>query len=171
MINLSDCEKKLLARGPSYCVLKSVKEEGFCCCLEEAIVKHKWETIDDDEEGKVENGDFPESEVISDEEMKEMERLRLLAEEMAAESRTSYDSKNNKFNMNKQKVTDFKKNSRVILPRAQSGEKESKLEVARVELLEEHRIWVKTHCNCRTEQLLNLSREEMEGFEIETETC
>ena len=48
VINLSDCERKLLARGPNYCILKSVNEEGFCCCLESAIVKHKWETYDDD---------------------------------------------------------------------------------------------------------------------------
>ena len=41
--------------------------------------------------------------------------------------------------MQKKRVTDYKKNSRVVLPRAQSNEKESKLEVLRMELLEEHR--------------------------------
>ena len=45
--------------------MKSVKEEGFCCVLEEAIVKHKWETIDDDEED--EQVDPAALEVISDE--------------------------------------------------------------------------------------------------------
>ena len=47
--------------------------------------------------------------------------------------------------MNKEKVTDIKKNSMVLLPRVQSGEKESKVGVARVEHLEEHRKCVKTH--------------------------
>ena len=50
------------------------------------------------------------------------------------------------------------------MPRAQSSEKESKLEVARIELMEEHAKWVKTHCNCKMEQVLNLSAEEIEGL-------
>ena len=50
------------------------------------------------------------------------------------------------------------------MPRAQSTENESKLEVLRVELLEEHRKWVKTHCNCKMEQPMNLSKDEMEGL-------
>ena len=60
---------------------------------------------------------------------------------MSGNARTPYDSKSKSFDLGRQKVTDYKKNSRVTLPRAQSSEKESKLEVAR----EEHAKWVKTH--------------------------
>ena len=52
----------------------------------------------------------------------------------------------------------------MILPRAQSAEKESKLEVLRVELQNEHEEWVKTHCDCKSKQLQNLTKDEIEGL-------
>ena len=76
-INLSDCERKLLMRGPGYCILKSVKEEGFCCALEECIVKQKWECLNEEEDEEP-----PCLEVPSPEELKELERIQALAEEM-----------------------------------------------------------------------------------------
>ena len=57
-----------------------------------------------------------------------------------------------------------RKNRYVILPRAQSAEKESKIEVLRVELQNEHEEWVKTHCDCKSKQLLNLTKEEIKGL-------
>ena len=161
VINLSDCERAILARGPGYCLLKSVKDEEFCCCLETAIVKHKWQCLNDDEES---DPPFLEVPPLSDEEQREADRLSALAEEMAAESRTPYDDREKVFDLRKQKVTDFKKNSRVILPRAQTSEQESKLEVLRVELQNEHEEWVKTHCDCKSKQILNLTKEEIEGL-------
>ena len=116
VISLSACEKKVLARGPGYCVLKSVKEEGFCCSLEEAIVKHKWETMDDDQESE-----DPWLEVVSEEELKEKVRLDALAEEISAESRTPYDATNKKFNLNRQCVTNFKKIRVLFSPRLSPG--------------------------------------------------
>ena len=73
-INLSDCERKLLMRGPGYCILKSVKEEGFCCALEECIVKHKWECLNEEEDEEP-----PCLEVPSPEELKELEKIQALA--------------------------------------------------------------------------------------------
>ena len=49
-------------------------------------------------------------------------------QELAAESRTTFDDKTNTMNLNKKKVTDYRRNSRVVHPRAQSGAKESNLE-------------------------------------------
>ena len=80
------------------------------------------------------------------------------------QSQEFLDDKEKVFDLRKQKVTDYKKNSRVILPRAQSAEKESKLEVLRVELQNEHEEWVKTHCDCKSKQLLNLTKDEIEGL-------
>ena len=62
------------------------------------------------------------------------------------------------------RVTDYKKNSRVVFPRAQSAEQESKLEVMRMELLHHHREWVRSNCNCKGEQQPNLSSEEQSGL-------
>ena len=56
-------------------------------------------------------------------------RLDNLAEELAAESRSVYDEESKSVNLNKLRVTDYKKNSRVILPRAQTNSKEANLEV------------------------------------------
>ena len=89
VIKLSECEKAILARGPGYCLLKSVKNEEFCCCLETAIVKHKWQCLNDDD------SDNEDSDTMSEEEQRESERLAALAEEMAAESRTPYDDREN----------------------------------------------------------------------------
>ena len=103
-INLSDCERTLLKRGPGYCILKSVREEGFCCALEECIVKHKWECLNEEEEDE----DPPSIEVLSPEDRKELERVQALTEEMAASARTLYDSKSKTFDLGKQKVMDYK---------------------------------------------------------------
>ena len=61
-------------------------------------------------------------------------------------------------------MIDYKKNSRVIIPRPQSAEKESKLEVERMELLEQLKKWFKENCNCKGEQLVNPMVEELKGL-------
>ena len=66
--------------------------------------------------------------------------------------------------MNKTKVTDYKKNSHYIFPRAQCTEKESKLEVVTVELMESNKKWVRENCTFKGEQLANLDLEELEGL-------
>jgi hypothetical protein len=61
-------------------------------------------------------------------------------------------------------VTDYKANSRVILPRAQSDVKEGKLQVLRMELMEEGKKWIKTNCDCNGNQQSNLDKEELIGL-------
>ena len=130
-LDISDCEKELLKLGPKYCLLKSCKSESMSCAIESAITKHKWEclNLETDEEPKDQ----------SEEERIEAKRIKDLSEKMGAEARTPFCPKSKTFNLNKKKTTDYKKNSRVILPKAQSAEKESKLEVLRVELEEVHK--------------------------------
>ena len=74
-----------MKRGPGYCILKSVREEGFYCALEECIVKHKWECLNEEDE------DPPSLEVLSPEDLKELESVQAPAEEMAASARIRYD--------------------------------------------------------------------------------
>ena len=68
------------------------------------------------------------------------------------------------FQINRKKVTDFRSNLRVVLPRAQSGIKESNLEVLRRELDQSHRHWMKAHCSCNGDQAMNLDEFELDGL-------
>ena len=146
-----------LARGPKYCLLKSCSKEAMCYSSEVAICKHKWDTMSRSE-------DKSEEATLSEEEKIEAERVHQLSEELAAEAREVFDIRGKVLNMARKRVTDFKKNSRVILPRAQTAEQESKLEVLRMELLQEHKKWMTENCNCRGEQTMNLSIEEARGL-------
>ena len=101
---------------------------------------------------------------MTEEEKEEDDRVRQLSEELAAEAREVFNHKGKVFNMQRKRVTDYKRNSRVILPRAQTIDQESKLEVLRVELLEEHKKWVAQNCNHEGNQLMNISEEELKGL-------
>ena len=78
-IVLNDDEKKLLARGPKYCLLKSCSEEAMCCSIEVGICKHKWDCLPHDvgEEG----GQAP-GELLSEEDRLENERVPQLSVEI-----------------------------------------------------------------------------------------
>ena len=76
---------------------------------------------------------------LSEEERIENERVAQLAEEMSAQTRMVYDSEQDKWDARGLRVTDYKHNSRVIFPKAQSGDKENNLEVLRAEILHQHR--------------------------------
>ena len=76
----------------------------------------------------------------------------------------TFDDKTNTMNLNRKKVTDFRRNSRVVLLRAQSGVKERNLEVLRRELDQSHRHWMKAHCSCNGDQAMNLDEFELDGL-------
>ena len=75
-----------------------------------------------------------------------------------------FDDCNKVFNMGRKRVTDYRKNSCVILARAQTANEESKLEVLRMELQEEHKRWAAKNCDCKGDQAMNLSVEEVRGL-------
>ena len=100
----------------------------------------------------------------SKEEEEDTMRLQQLAEKLAAESRTTFDNKTNTMNLNKKKVSDYCCNSRVVLPRAQSGIKESNLEVLRRELDQSQKHWMKNHCSCKGDQVMNLDEFKLVGL-------
>ena len=155
-VKMSSGEWQFLARGPKYCTVRSCKEEDMRVEVETSILKHKW-----DEMGR--EGD-EEEEDLTPEEVLENERVALLAEEMGAQQRMVFNSKENTWDARGLRVTDYKHNSRVIFPKALPGEKENNLEVLRSELLHHHKEWVAQNCNCKGEQKANLSQVEEEGL-------
>ena len=155
-IELSEDAWALLARGPSYCVVRGCQEEDARVEIETSILKHKCDCMG--QEGEEEKVD------MSEEERTEGERIAQLAAEMAAQTRLVYDGESKTMDARGLRVTDYKHNSRVIFPKAQAGDKENNLEVMRAELLHHHREWVKTNCNCRGEQKPNLNSKEQAGL-------
>ena len=155
-LELDNKEWRLLARGPKYCTVRSCREEDMRVEVETSILKHKWDEMG--REGDEEEGELTPEEVL------ENERVALLAEEMGAQQRMVYNSKENTWDARGLRVTDYKHNSRVIFPKALPGDKESNLEVLRSELLHHHKEWVTQNCNCKGEQQANLSQDEQEGL-------
>ena len=121
--------------------------------IETAILKHKWDSMGQDDE--------PEETEITEEERRENERVAQLAEEMGAQTRMVYDSEKETLDVRGLRVTDYKHNSRVRFTKARSGVLENNLEA---ELLHHHREWVAENCNCKKDQESNLSSDEQMGL-------
>ena len=100
-----------LELGPKYCVVRGCTEEGFKCDIETTIVKEKWDRMSRDYEGGEDN-------YATEEERIEADRVAQLGEEVAAQSRQAYDSDKNTWSGAGLRVTDYKANTRVILPKA-----------------------------------------------------
>ena len=147
----------MMELGPNFCVIAGCSEEGFRCDIETSIVKEKWDRMsrDGDEEGE---------DHTTTEEEDEKNRLEQLAEETAAQARQAYDSETKRWSGAGLRVTDYKANTRVILPKALSHSEESKLEVIRMELQHNAMEWMKENCNCKGEQKSNLSKERLAGL-------
>ena len=103
-------------------------------------------------------------ETVSQEELDEVERIEELEKGFEAEARTVFNEKEKQFNFARRRTTDCKQNARVIFPKPLTAEGESKLEVFRMEMLQDHDEWVKEHCNCKGQQSGNLSKEESAGL-------
>ena len=127
--------------------------------MECRLAKHKWDCMaNPDEEEETQLPGAP----LRKEKEDDSVRLQQLAEELAAESRTTFDEKTNTMNLNNnKKLTDYCRNSRVVLPRGQSGIKESNL---RRELQEIHRHWMINHCSWKGEHTMNIDEFELAGL-------
>ena len=140
-LSLSREKFLLLDKGPKYCVVKKCSEEQAECDTETAIIKEKWDRMGRDTENM--------DETLTDEELKDRDRGAQLAEEVEAQTRLAYDEDTKIWSGASLRVTDYKANSRVILPKALSPVEESKLEVLRVELLHQTKEWIKTNCDSK----------------------
>ena len=108
-LRMSSEEWQLLARGPKYCVVRGCGEEDMKVEIETAILKHKWDSMGDDDDSN--------DDECTEEERKENERVAQLAEEMGAQSRMAYNSEEDTWDARGLRVTDYRHNSRVIFPK------------------------------------------------------
>ena len=116
-VQISEEEKELLSLCPKYAIFNDLKEEEFAVEMEICFTKYRW-----DEGGK------------------EEEDIKLTPEEeelyslIEAEARQTQDPLKKVVDMTKQRCTDVKHNSRVILPGGLKCHKEAMVEMKRVEL-------------------------------------
>ena len=166
-IELSEGEKKVLMLGPKFCVLKNLDEGEFEGCVEECILKYKWDKMGEDGGNKKHEGDKDLDELLEallDEE--EAEKLEEDLLEIEAKRRTVYDELEGTMNLSKKRVTDMKGNTRVIFPpEGKDLEEESKLDMVRREIMGEYRKYVKEKCKKGGKQTSNLTKEEQEGLQ------
>ena len=80
--------------------MRGCKEEDMRVEVETAILKHKWDCMSHEGE--------EEEEHLTEEESKEKERVALLAEEMAAQTRMVYDDQEQVWDARGMRVTDYK---------------------------------------------------------------
>ena len=147
---VSEEEIELMELGPKFCVGKGCIEEQYECDIETTIVKEKWDRmgrdLDDDDTN------------LNYEEAKDKERVEQLAEELAAQAMMAHDDDTKIWSGAGLRVTDYKANTRVILPKALSPLEESKLEVLRMELIHHSKEWISNNCDCKGNQPSNLSK-------------
>ena len=129
-IKLNEDELSLLRLGPKFCEYTNLNDEDFEVEVEQAIVKFKCETMNEDEDGKhgIKNEDPAEiaMSVLFSEDgglftSEELEKINAECEEERkleeARMRTTFDAMNKTLNMGNRRTTDLKGNSRTILPK------------------------------------------------------
>ena len=165
-ISLNEDEMRFLALGPKFCMYNKLCEVGFEESIEEGIVKLKWDWMGEE----MDNRKKPKSlsdmaiSVALDELMTEEEKEEMRQEEEINEAkmRMVYDVGEKTITYTKKRVTDFKGNARVILPKkSKNFDREATLEMLRVELMSEFKKYVETS-GMRMES--NLSIEERRGL-------
>ena len=120
---LSKEEVAVLMRGPKFTVRRVLCKEWFLVEMEKCYIKVRWHKRDEDEENDKNN----------EPETKEEERVRVLGEVESAKSRMIFDPDTGNVDFRKQRCTDAKYNTRIILPGPLSQAQESELIMRRVE--------------------------------------
>ena len=153
-IPFSDREKAALALGPKFCTFQEEDMEDFMTNVEICFAKYKWDKMGDEDEDIEED--------LTDEEIKEKERIDMEAAIIESEARTVFQKDGKNFDYSRKRATDIKQNTRVHLPKARSVEEEAALEALRQELIQ----GFKEHCKEGGKQVdSNLTKEEKEGLE------
>ena len=165
-ITLNDDEKKFLSLGPKFCIYNKISDEGFEQSLEEGIVKLKWEWMGEESKSKSKSLSDLAVDVALNELMTEaeLEAENEESEILEAKMRMVYDVGDKDFNFSRKRVTDFKGNTRVVLPpKSKNFDHEATLEMLRVEMKNEYRKYeAENPKNCKGGS--NLSNEERRGM-------
>ena len=156
-VELDEDEISLLTKGPKFSVYKNCDREAFLEGMEAAFIKYRWDARQRDVEDKT-----PVEE--TEEEMLDRVRIEELERELDVESRTIFTNQDKVFNWSKQRATDCKGNTRVVLPKAMCAEDEAKLAVLRIEWNALFDRYLAEDCGDNGEQKSNLTPGERRGL-------
>ena len=166
-IELSEDEVKVLSLGPKFNILKKLKIGDFEPALEEAIMKYKWDSMNDDKpEPRKELSDVAIEVLLKNLCTKdEYEEMLKDEEEYDMRRRMVFDRVMKRFSYAKKKVTDAKGNSRVTFPKEVGKyDDEATLEMVRLELLDVFKKYCDEKCSKGGVQASNLDECEMRGL-------
>ena len=153
---LSKMEAMVLTKGPKFTISRVLSKEKFLVEMEKAFIKVRWSLKDDDEVNLKD---------LTDEERAEKMRLDEIAGWEQAKSRMVHDKEDNTINFRKQRCTDTKHNTRLILPGPLSNQRESELNMRRVQWSAIYDEYIAEFCDEEGVQEANLSKEESMGLE------
>ena len=125
-----------------------LSKEKFLVEMEKAFVKVRWSLKDEDDKEKD----------LSEAELAEQKRIKEINAKMV------YDKEDNTINFRKQKCTDTKHNTRLILPGPASNQRESELDMRRVQWSAIYHKYISEFCDEEGVQESNLSEEEARGL-------
>ena len=157
-VDLGEDEIALLSKGPKFSVYKRCDRESFLESMEAAFIKHCWEMRQQGED------ELPDGTPLTEEEERERDRLAEIERDMDAESRMIFTNRDRVFDWSRQRATDVKNNTRVILPRPMSALEESKLAVLRLEWNALFDRYLAEECGEGGEQTSNLTAQERRGL-------
>ena len=155
---LSKEEVAVLSRGPKFTIRRILSRERFLIELEKAFVKLRWELKDMED-------DLDDTVIeMTDEERAEDTRVKEAAELLAAQSRMTFDEDKMEIDCRRQRCTDAKHNTRVILPGPLSPKLERELESRRMEWLAIFDAYLREFCDEDGVQEDNLTEDEAKGL-------
>ena len=150
---LSQDEIEVLCRGPKFTIRRILSKERFLIELEKAFVKIRWSRRDEEDDNDLT--------VMDDEEKRRIEEI---AELEAVKSRMVFDQDDLTLDMRKQRCTDVKHNSRIILPAPLTTKQEGELIMRRVEWESIFDQYVREFCDEDGIQESNLTDSEARGL-------
>ena len=150
-IEIDEEELSVLRLGPDYAIVEKLIQEDFNVDVEMALCKYRWEIRKTTEEK------LDDEEEIDDDEKE-------LHEELEAESRQPFNPMDKTLDPRKMRVTDFKLNTRVHLPKPLSTIQEAKIEIRREKLNEVFNNFINEKCSEKGDQKLNLSKAQGRGL-------
>ena len=146
---LSVEEAMVLAKGPKFTIRRVLSKEKFLVEMEKAFVKVRWSLKDEDDKEKD----------LSEAELAEQKRIKEANEWEQIKAKMVYDKEDNTINFRKQKCTDTKHNTRLILPGPASNQRESELDMRRVQWGAIYDKYISEFCDVEGMQESNMSEE------------
>ena len=134
--DVSEDERQAMALGPKFCVVGDLSEEEFETAVEECIAKLRWDMMSEEDRKRKEDPAMAAiSEVIDEDQVEEL-RIHEMMKEGEKQAVHLMEEERSTWNFTKRRVTGFKGNSRVVLPKkSKEFKEEAALETVRTELM------------------------------------